>query len=124
MHVNHPPALNIALGIREYFYDESLSAICHRWFWEITRFPLSNFPHNSTIDFCRRRPKQDYRPSGCEQSSMDGMVMMRIPSITKLEIVHSNNIAALDLLDDLKESIIPREFIVVSQFGATAIKEI
>ncbi|KIM90221.1 hypothetical protein PILCRDRAFT_1568 [Piloderma croceum F 1598] len=47
-----------------------------------------------------------------------------IPFITKLEIVHSNNITALDLLDNLKESSIPREFSVVSQLGGTAIKEI
>jgi hypothetical protein len=51
-------------------------------------------------------------------------MMMRIPSVTKLEIVHSNNIAALDLSDDLKESIIPGDFRVVSQLGGTAIKEI
>jgi hypothetical protein len=50
--------------------------------------------------------------------------MARIPFITKLEIVHSNNIAALDLLNDLKESSIPGEFSVVSQLGGTSIKEI
>jgi len=50
--------------------------------------------------------------------------MARIPFVTKLEVVHSNNLAALDLLDDLKESSIHREFNVVSQLGGTAIKEI
>jgi hypothetical protein len=43
--------------------------------------------------------------------------MARIPFVTKLEVVHSHNIAALDRFDDLKESIIDK-------LGGTSIKEI
>jgi hypothetical protein len=43
--------------------------------------------------------------------------MARIPFVTKLEVVYSHNIAALDQLDDLKESI-------DNEFGGTSIKKI
>jgi hypothetical protein len=46
------------------------------------------------------------------------------PCITKLEVVYSHHISALDLGDDQEECVIDRNFDVISQLEGTKIREI